>query len=244
MTVKRGSTDWRLRIGHIAPTIWDYGDQYRKLLPEGMIPVVVTLGAVSYDRDNMAEVRAQRKRAARLLEQKDADCVIAGGVPVSTLDGPGAEDEFIAEIEDELAIPFTTSSRCAVDSIKALNAKRVVVTSPHPVVRDDELVTYFSSYGIETVAVGGPDLEEPHEVRSLPDSEVYRQTMATVSTLDEDFDAVYVPCAPFASVDQIDVLERDVGRPVVTSCQAQVWKALDMTHVHPTIDGFGQLYQL
>jgi maleate isomerase len=223
--------------------VWDHGKEYSKLSPEGVKSVVATLGAVSFDRDNMAEVRAQRRSAAELLEEKGADCIIAGGVPVSTLDGPNAEDDFIRDISNDLTIPFTTSSRCAIDALNRLETDRIVLVTPFPDERDEELVNYFESHGMSVVGIGGSNVPDPHDVRGMPENTFYRETRETIAEIGSDFDAVYVPCVPYGSVSHISTLEEDVGKPVVTSAQAQVFSAFEMGNVHPTIEGFGTLLQ-
>jgi maleate isomerase len=39
----------------------------------------------------------------------------------------------------------------------------------------------------------------------------------------------------------VDLLEREIGKPVVTSCQAYIWHALRMAKVKQPVTGFGRL---
>jgi len=39
----------------------------------------------------------------------------------------------------------------------------------------------------------------------------------------------------------LEVLERDLGKPVISSNQASLWRALDLAGVRESISGFGRL---
>jgi maleate cis-trans isomerase len=39
----------------------------------------------------------------------------------------------------------------------------------------------------------------------------------------------------------VELLEREIGKPVVTSCQAYIWYALKLANVRERITGFGRL---
>ena len=53
-------------------------------------------------------------------------------------------------------------------------------------------------------------------------------------------DGVFVPCPRWPTIADVDLLEREIGKPVVTSCQAYIWHAMRMAKVKETITGFGR----
>ena len=54
-------------------------------------------------------------------------------------------------------------------------------------------------------------------------------------------DGVFVPCPRWPTITDVDLLEREIGKPVVTSCQAYIWHALKMAKVKPEVNGYGRL---
>jgi maleate isomerase len=54
-------------------------------------------------------------------------------------------------------------------------------------------------------------------------------------------DGVFVPCPRWPTITDVDLLEREIGKPVVTSCQAYIWHALKMAKVKEGVEGFGRL---
>jgi maleate cis-trans isomerase len=54
-------------------------------------------------------------------------------------------------------------------------------------------------------------------------------------------DGVFVPCPRWPTITDVDLLEHEIGKPVVTSCQAYIWHALRMANVKEPVTGFGRL---
>jgi len=60
----------------------------------------------------------------------------------------------------------------------------------------------------------------------------------------EEADAIVIGCSAFRVCEQhfIDNLENVVGKPVITSTQAFLWKMLRTAGVQTRISGYGQLF--
>jgi maleate cis-trans isomerase len=56
-----------------------------------------------------------------------------------------------------------------------------------------------------------------------------------------DADAVLLSGTGLPTVGVLEVLERDLGKPVISSNQASLWRALDLAGVRESISGFGRL---
>jgi len=56
-------------------------------------------------------------------------------------------------------------------------------------------------------------------------------------------DAVFISCTAWKTFDIIETLERDLGKPVVTSNQATLWQSLILAAVSPA-GGQGRLFTL
>ena len=57
----------------------------------------------------------------------------------------------------------------------------------------------------------------------------------------QDADGVFVPCPRWPTIGDVELLEKEIGKPVVTSCQAYIWYALKLIHIKEKVTGFGQL---
>jgi maleate isomerase len=54
-------------------------------------------------------------------------------------------------------------------------------------------------------------------------------------------DAIFVSCTAARSINVIEALERETGRPVITSNQATFWHVLQLGGVAALRSGFGSL---
>ena len=52
-------------------------------------------------------------------------------------------------------------------------------------------------------------------------------------------DAVFIACTQVRALEVVDVLERDLGKPVYTANQCSFWKAFETLGVAPEVDDVG-----
>ena len=57
----------------------------------------------------------------------------------------------------------------------------------------------------------------------------------------QEADGLFISCMNFNAMPCIDILEKDLGKPVLTSQSATLWNALRMIGVRDSIPGFGKL---
>jgi maleate cis-trans isomerase len=233
---------WRLKIGRVAPTTVDYPNNLTRMIPDGVKMVATSSGAVSFNRAEMADARQRRREAATVLEEWGVDCILAAGGPVSTLEGADAEESFIKEVRAFLSVPFTTSMAAQVEALHETGAESLLAVTPFPENRDAETTAYLEAHGFDVVAIGGPNLPEPGNVRDLPRTASYQYAKRLADRTDEPFDTVYVACSPFGAAEHISRLEADVGCPVVMSAQAQLWWAFDAADIDPDMSPYGALF--
>ena len=48
----------------------------------------------------------------------------------------------------------------------------------------------------------------------------------------EEADTIFISCTDFRTFEIIDPLERDLGKPVISSNQASLWMALKLLNIH------------
>ena len=56
-----------------------------------------------------------------------------------------------------------------------------------------------------------------------------------------DAEAVFISCGALRSLDIVEALERELGKPVICSNQAMMWHVLRLSGIADRIDGFGTL---
>jgi len=150
--------------------------------------------------------------------------------------------EIVAEITQRVAavtpIPLVITSEAIVAALRTLQASKIVLMTPYPAATNEREVRFLAHHGITVLRERGLGIENGAEMASVEPEQWYREVMAL---RDPDADAYFISCTAVRSADVIEALERDLGRPVITSNQGMIWAALRAAGIADRRAGFGRL---
>jgi maleate isomerase len=150
--------------------------------------------------------------------------------------------EIVGEITRRVAaitpIPLVITSEAIVAALRALGASKIVLVTPYPQATNDREVRFLAHHGIEVLRDHGLDIQNGADMAKVEPEQWYRETMALQ---DDAADAYFISCTAVRSADVIEALERDLGRPVITSNQGMLWGALRAAGIADRVPGFGRL---
>jgi maleate isomerase len=235
---------YRGRIGFIAPgsTIETIPVEFYKVAPQGVSIVFVSIGIKRLTKEDIDESLKGIEQAAAELARTKADVIILGGSPPVIAGGFGFDKKIIARIGNVTDIPATTSQTLAVEALTLLGVKNLVIASPFGDDQNVLLRKFMQDSGFLVHAIKGLNMERI-EYGMLPRDASYRIALEACKGVG-DYDGIYLPCAQMPTIEIIDLLEKELGKPVVTSVQAMIWGALRMTHISDPISGYGQLFSI
>ena len=115
-----------------------------------------------------------------------------------------------------------TAASALVQSIIALGVSKVGFSSPYLGEINDKAVAFMAASGIETVARAdiGRELDNYGQGELTP-AQVHDLAMKVNKP---DVEAIVLSCTDMRSVEAIDQIEKDTGKPVVTSNQAMIYQ--------------------
>src|ERR1035437_8973710 len=211
---------YRARIGFIAPgsTIEAIPVEFYQMVPEGVVIVFVCIGIKRLTKEDIRESLQGIESAAAELARTKADVIILGGSPPVIFGGFGFDRKIIERIKTVTDIPGTTSQTLAVNALRALKVKKLVVASPFEEKQNSLLKKFLEDSGFAVHNIKGLN-KDRIEYGLLPQDSSYHLAMEACKGV-EDFDGIYLPCAQMPTITIIDRLEQDLGKPVVTSVQA------------------------
>lgn len=136
------------------------------------------------------------------------------------------------------AIPMTLVTG-VVDALNELNIKKIVVGTPYL----DEINTmeykFLISKGFDVIDIQGLNLDKGVLFGKItPD---YLKKFALEIDKPEA-DAIFLSCGGIRSLDIVEDVEKLLGKPVITSNQAQMWSCLRRAGVKDKISGFGKIF--
>jgi len=193
------------------------------------------------------ELYAMNRGSDRCAEElADARCdVLAYACLVAVMaEGPGAHteaEERLGKVAAEAgcAVPVVTSAGALVAGLAAIAAQRIALIAPYLPPLTAKVIDYLAGYGVtvvdaislgvaDNVAVGRLDPARlPELARRLDTS---------------DADAVVVSaCVQMPSLPAVPVVERELGRPVLTAATATVHQILTALDVPALIPDAGAL---
>jgi len=175
---------------------------------------------------------------SRLLASADVDVIMLGATAPSFLKGAGYDREVVARIEKAAGKPATTTSTALLRALRFLDAKRIVLGSAY----DDKVNAiaqgFLEANGFKVVAARGLGMVDNLAVGRLGPESAYELARGADRA---DADAMVLACTNWRTMDTIEQLERELGKPVVSTTQASVWDALRMVGYRREVPGYGQL---
>ena len=235
---------WRARIGLIYPSSGKRDADFFRLAPPGVsvhvarVPfagrgTLESIGAMS-QLDNLLS-------AARLLSGLRPACISWADTSGSFMFGADGDAKQVEAIRAATSVPASTTSTACLAAFARLGVSRVAVASPYLSEVNDQRRTYYQAHGLTVVRLLSLELDNEWDIHRTPREKVYALAREAYSP---DVDGLFIPCTDFEGVNLIEVLEQDLGVPVVTANQATMWHAVRLSGVLDRVPNSGALFGL
>lgn len=236
---------WRGHLGKIspAPIAGRFVREFYDVVPDGVDITCGPLTVQKISRDSMADMLKLVGGAAELLAEKGVHAIYLGGVPPIVMRDPGYDLELVAEMERVTGKPCSTDVTGVFDAFRALKIQRIVMAAPFECWVIELIKTYYSAAGFEIVHMKGLPLVTSTQRRALPLDIEYTFTREVFEEYTGQVDGIYIPCGGWGTVRNVERLEQDLGKPVVTWFTAMIWWFLAKRGIHAKIRGFGSLLE-
>jgi maleate cis-trans isomerase len=212
--------------------------EFYRALPAGVTLHVARLFLTQISPDSIRAMVEDIETQSRNLASADVDVILLGATAPSFLNGLGYDREVIARIETAAGKPATTTSTALIEALGQLTATRVVLGSAY-----DETVNalargFLEASGIDVLETHGLGLVDNLVVGRLEPSSAYDLARRIDSP---DAEALVLACTNWKTMGVLDGLERELGKPVLSTTQVSLWAALRIIGGIDGIDGYGQL---
>ncbi len=153
----------------------------------------------------------------------------------------GEEGVMAALAEAKPEAKATTVMTSVVRGLRAVGARRIVVATPYLDEVNDYVLAFLDERGFEVLDIQGLNIRENTDI-DLVEAEFMREYARGLDRLEAD--AVFICCGAVRTLDIVDALENDVGKPVVVSNQAMMWDCLRLAGIEDVVPGYGRLFDL
>ncbi|MFJ8540747.1 aspartate/glutamate racemase family protein [Streptomyces sp. NPDC093586] len=182
----------------------------------------------------------------RQLEESTAELRLAGADAVvwactsgGFVHGWEGAQEQVRFLARTAGLPASSTSFAFVHAAKELGLRRVAIGTTYP----EDVARLFADFlrtgGLETVSVAGSGVVTAAEAGTWTETEV----LALARAADHpDAEAVLLPGTALHTAAHIPVLEKELGKPLLTASQVTVWEGLRLADRRVNAPELGALF--
>lgn len=229
---------WSLKLGVIVPswnTVMEY--ELQRMAGAGVSLHSQRIRHNADTEENLAWLSTQAPAAAELLSHAKVNAICYGCTGSGFLKSPEEDRALAAELERATGIPSVTSSAAIVEALRTFSAKKISVASPYEPWLNEKLRVYLEAAGFDIVAMKGLATQAHGSITTD------KVKALVMEVLRPETEAVFISCSNFRTLDLIETVERETGKPVVTSNQAAMWGTLRRIGDKRIVQGAGRLFK-
>jgi maleate isomerase len=233
-------TSWRGVVGCIKPTLRPGGlEELIRMLPEGIGVLPLFLNISHGTTDEFKRATAPYEPLVKQLADAGCDLIHPEGAPPFMLLGYKGEAQLLKTWEKEYKLPFFTSGSNHVRALHALKAKKILGATYFVGGINDLFAKYFVEAGFDVLGMEGIKVDFD-KVGQLSAEQVYAHVKQAFLK-HRKADAIYLLGTGWRVLPIIDLLEQDLGVPVVHPVPARCWEMQLRLSVRQPVKGYGQL---
>jgi len=232
-------TLWRGVIGMVRPTRRPGTlEELIRILPEGIgvIPLLLNFKAGS-NEEFLSSIPMYEQYAAELAEQA-VDLIILSGAPPFMLLGPENEAALTRRLEDRFGIPVMTDPQLQAAGLRALKIKKFVGAS-YSVLQNKIVLDYMTQSGFSALSMEPIDVPFD-QVAQISVERLYAHIKGMYRK-HPGADGIYIQGGGWQTARVVELLEKDIGIPVVHATICEAWQIHKTLSVRATTPGFGRL---
>ena len=229
---------WQHKLGMIVPswnTVMEYETQ--RMAGAGISVHTQRISHTADTEENLMWMGTQVPAAAKLLAHAKVNVICYGCTAGGFLKGPEYDRNMNTGIKAATGIPGTTSASAITDALNAVGAKRISVATAYEAWLNEKTQQYLEAAGFKVLAIEGFGTQAHAAV--TPD-----RVAALAKKVDlPEAQAVFIGCSNLRTLEIIESLEQELGKPVVTSNQASMWSMLRLVGATHAVPGAGRLFR-
>jgi maleate isomerase len=237
---------WRARLGFLLPpgnpTV---EPEMIALAPEGVSVHFHRMAA--YGAPGSLEGQDERTRtmidnidgSIELLASVEPDVIVVAHTATSYYLGRKGEADLLARLEKSTGKRVITAFGSVLRSLERLNVRRLALGTPYSPETTLQGKAHLEAHGLEVV-----NFANLQGVTNIYDETAERAYGLARLVDREDAEAVFLSGTGMPTLPVLELLEQDLGKPVISSASAMMWHALRLAGVRQPVSGYGRLLTL
>ena len=231
---------WRGRIGLLVPSInTTMETEFWRIAPQGVsVHTARIAGGRHGTPEELRNMEKESRSAATRIANVEPDFVVYGCTSGSFFEGPEWNKMICDELTKITKAPAVTTAGAMAACLQSNGHRKVDVVTPYVELTNEKLKSFLRSQGIEVASLGTFDMLDMFDHAKIEPEQIYSKVKQSIT---KEASAVFVACTQLRAMEVIDLLERDLGRPVYSAIQATAWAAFEAMQVDPGIMNCGSL---
>ena len=231
---------WRGRIGLLVPSInTTMETEFWRIAPEGVsVHTARIAGGREGTPEELRNMENASKKATEEVAMVEPDVIVYGCTSGSFFEGPAWNKKICEQLSAIAKAPTVTTAGAMAACLMAGGHKKVDVVTPYVQVTNERLKQFVKAHGIDVAKLGTFDMLDMFDHAKVLPEEIYAKVKEIMTP---ESDAVFVACTQLRALEVLDLLERDLGKPVYSAVQASAWQAYAAMNVDPKIMNCGSL---
>jgi maleate isomerase len=234
---------WRARIGFLVPP----GNptlepEMMELAPEGVSLHFTRMSAegpagthAGQEERNLSQV-ASLPDCVKLLAMVSPRVIAMAHTATSYTLGQQREAQLTAQMEAIGGTRFITAFGSVLAAFSHLGVRRIAYGTPYSAEMTARGRLHLETCGLTVVSSG-----HLANVRNIYEENSERAYALGRQVEDPGADAIFLSGVGMPTLDALQVLEQDTGKPVISAASAMMWHALRSAGIQHTFTGYGRL---
>jgi maleate isomerase len=232
-------TSWRGVVGLVKPTRRPGSlEELIRVLPEGIGVVPLLLNVRQGNRAEFESALPHYERCVAELAADGVDLIRVGGTPPFMLLGRKGEAALLRGWERKYKTPIVSDGQAHAAAMKALKITRFIGAS-YSALQNKIVVKYMTEAGFEVASMEPMDVPFDQVGQIAPES-VYAHVKRLFLKA-RGADGIYIQGGGWRTAGIVELLEQDLGVPVVHATLCISWETQRRLKVREPRQGFGRL---
>jgi maleate isomerase len=212
------------RIGLLVPSVNTVAEpEIGQLVPAGVAVYAARMRNQRADTDDSRAMLQHVERAADELGSAHVGVLAFACTASSFVEGEAGEIDLCRRMEAAGKAPAVTTSRAVREALVYLGARRIVVATPYVEELNQLEKAYLEEEGAEVVGISGMGIVEAYDIGNVTPEEAGE---FAVSGWKNGADALFISCTNLRTIEALQPLAEEVGKPVISSNSATCWASL------------------
>ena len=223
-TAPRYGSDFR--IGLIVPSLnVTIEPEFNAFAPVGISIHATRLFLPQGDKEHLTQMAEDTEEACELLATAKVNVIAYACTTGSLVKGIAWEKSLAKRMESRVRVPAVTTASAVIDALKKLDLSKVAVGTPYIDEVNAAEKNFLEESGIEVTKIVGLGYVDGEALHKEPPETAVKLARSVDSGRAE---GIFLSCTDLKTFPVLASIEKSLGKPVVSSNSATLWKCLEI----------------